>query len=240
MGRLRIRTVACQGPRFRLRSSRCLSRNFAARTISSRPLRTRSITRCSCGRRSAFPTAWNSRPTTLGQRCSPIRPATVKTSAGGAAARRGSRIRTDLFVERSVATYNDPNLLNLAYTYKLPFGQKMHWGSSWKGVTNVVLGGWETTGIWTFDTGQPLPITWPAQPHGPQNLVAGFVSVHGVGPRATQNLRMRRVVVRDVLGPARRIHTQRSGTVWLITNPRSAAGCTCALSARPEVTERVG
>jgi hypothetical protein len=80
-----------------------------------------------------------------------------------------------LFVERSVATYNDPNLLNLDYTYKLPFGQKMHWGSSWKGVTNVLLGGWETTGIWTFDTGQPLPLTWnscgtPIPTYGCQHL----------------------------------------------------------------------
>ncbi|MGO8790963.1 MAG: carboxypeptidase regulatory-like domain-containing protein [Terriglobia bacterium] len=81
----------------------------------------------------------------------------------------------DLFVERSVATYNDPNLLNLAYTYKLPFGQKMHWGSSWKGVTDVLLGGWETTGIWTFDTGQPIPLTWnscgtPIPTYGCQHL----------------------------------------------------------------------
>jgi len=56
--------------------------------------------------------------------------------------------------------YNDPNLLNIAYTYKLPFGQGMHWGGSSKGVTNAFLGGWETAGIWVFDTGQPLPISW--------------------------------------------------------------------------------
>jgi hypothetical protein len=56
--------------------------------------------------------------------------------------------------------YNDPNLLNIAYTYKLPFGQGMNWGSSWKGAVNAVLGGWEQTGILIFDTGQPIPISW--------------------------------------------------------------------------------
>jgi len=56
--------------------------------------------------------------------------------------------------------YNDPQILNIAYTYKLPVGQGMHWGAGWKGVTNQVLGGWETAGIWVFDTGQPLPISW--------------------------------------------------------------------------------
>jgi hypothetical protein len=81
----------------------------------------------------------------------------------------------DLFLERSIATYNDPHLLTLAYTYALPFGRGKAWGSNWKGITDAILGGWETTGIWTFDTGQPLPITWascgtPIPTYGCQHL----------------------------------------------------------------------
>jgi hypothetical protein len=102
----------------------------------------------------------------------PCNGANVCWRGGGTPALRDPN---ELFVERSVATYNDPNYINLAYTYRLPFGQKMQWGSSWKGVTNVVLGGWETTGIWTFDTGQPLPLTWnscgtPIPSYGCQHL----------------------------------------------------------------------
>lgn len=81
----------------------------------------------------------------------------------------------NLFLERSIATYNDPRLLNVAYTYDLPFGRGREWGSSWHGITDAILGGWETTGIWTFDTGQPLPLTWascgtPIPTYGCQHL----------------------------------------------------------------------
>jgi hypothetical protein len=64
------------------------------------------------------------------------------------------------YLDRSVSQFNDPHVLNLSYIYQLPFGQGKHWGSSWNGPVNAVLGGWETTGIWTFDTGMPFTIGW--------------------------------------------------------------------------------
>ncbi|MGH9325877.1 MAG: TonB-dependent receptor domain-containing protein [Terriglobia bacterium] len=66
----------------------------------------------------------------------------------------------DLALEYGLSSYNDPQIFNLAYTYALPFGQGRRWGSSWKTPVDTILGGWETTGIWTFDTGEPLPISW--------------------------------------------------------------------------------
>jgi len=58
-----------------------------------------------------------------------------------------------------------------------------------------------------------------AQPHRPQNLIAGLVQVHRVGPRAFQNLRMCRVVVRHVFRPARHIHAQRCGMMLVHDQP---------------------
>ncbi|MGH9328240.1 MAG: carboxypeptidase regulatory-like domain-containing protein [Terriglobia bacterium] len=66
----------------------------------------------------------------------------------------------NLELSHGLSDYDDPNIINVAYTYTLPFGQGRHWGSSWKGPVNAVLGGWETSGIWIFDTGNPLPISW--------------------------------------------------------------------------------
>jgi hypothetical protein len=59
-----------------------------------------------------------------------------------------------------VSEFNMPQVLNLSYVYHLPFGKTGEWGRSWNAVTSGVLGGWETTGIWVFTTGQPLPASW--------------------------------------------------------------------------------
>jgi hypothetical protein len=66
---------------------------------------------------------------------------------------------SDLELDRGLSEYNMPQVFHLSYIYKLPFGQRMHWGSHWNGVLNAFLGGWETTGIWTFTTGQPLSLS---------------------------------------------------------------------------------
>jgi hypothetical protein len=44
----------------------------------------------------------------------------------------------------------------VVYIYQLPFGRGMKWGTNWNSVLNAVLGGWQTNGIWRFDTGQPI------------------------------------------------------------------------------------
>lgn len=58
--------------------------------------------------------------------------------------------------EYSLSEYQVPQVLNFAYIYELPFGRKQHWGRSWSGPLNVILGGWQTQGFWRFDDGQPL------------------------------------------------------------------------------------
>ncbi|MBM3727030.1 MAG: TonB-dependent receptor [Acidobacteria bacterium] len=46
-----------------------------------------------------------------------------------------------------------------SYQYELPFGQGRRFGSSMKGVANVVLGGWSVGGITTLASGQPQGLT---------------------------------------------------------------------------------
>jgi hypothetical protein len=60
----------------------------------------------------------------------------------------------------SQSEFNVPQILNLSYVYHLPVGRGMHWGSGMNRWADGVLGGWETTGIWVFASGQPLSLSW--------------------------------------------------------------------------------
>ena len=67
--------------------------------------------------------------------------------------------------EWSVDGNDQPNIINIAATYELPFGkgrQFMNRG----GVANVVLGGWQISPLLTYSTGTPLQITVPGDPLG--------------------------------------------------------------------------
>jgi len=56
-------------------------------------------------------------------------------------------------------TYFDAaHMLNLVYTYDLPFGQGRKFGSGWHPVANAVLGGWRMGGILALRSGFPLTI----------------------------------------------------------------------------------
>jgi hypothetical protein len=66
----------------------------------------------------------------------------------------------DREIDRGLSEFNLPQSFQLSYVYQLPFGQGKQWGSHWNGVVNAFLGGWETTGIWTIMTGQPIYLSW--------------------------------------------------------------------------------
>ncbi len=65
----------------------------------------------------------------------------------------------NLKIERAVSEYSIPQVLTFGYVYSLPFGRGKHFGSKWNPVVDAVLGGWKTSGIWRFDTGQPVAIS---------------------------------------------------------------------------------
>jgi hypothetical protein len=67
--------------------------------------------------------------------------------------------------EWSVDGNDQPNVINIAATYELPFGkgrQFMNRG----GVANAVLGGWQISPLLTYSTGTPLQVTVPGDPLG--------------------------------------------------------------------------
>jgi len=57
---------------------------------------------------------------------------------------------------RSLSEFNIPQVLQISYTYQLPFGRGKRFGGEISPVLNAIIGGWRTTGIWRFDPGQPL------------------------------------------------------------------------------------
>jgi hypothetical protein len=61
---------------------------------------------------------------------------------------------------RAQAGYNTPHIFQLAYVYELPLGKGKQWASG-GGVATKVLGGWETSGIFSAISGQPFTVTAP-------------------------------------------------------------------------------
>jgi Carboxypeptidase regulatory-like domain len=62
----------------------------------------------------------------------------------------------DLELARSVSQYNIPQVFQFSYDYQLPFGRGKRFGSGISTVLDAIVGGWQTTGIWRFDDGQPM------------------------------------------------------------------------------------
>ena len=74
----------------------------------------------------------------------------------------------NLKLARSVSQYNIPQVFQFSYDYQLPFGRGQHFGAKMNPVLDAIVGGWQTTGIWRFDDGQPMiwstfgNYSWPA------------------------------------------------------------------------------
>jgi hypothetical protein len=64
----------------------------------------------------------------------------------------------NLKLERSLSEWDIPQVFQFAYVWQLPFGRGKKVGAKWNPVLNAILGGWQTTGMWRFDDGQPINI----------------------------------------------------------------------------------
>lgn len=59
---------------------------------------------------------------------------------------------------RSVSDFDTTHQINSNWVYDLPFGEGRHWGSSWHGFANALLGGWTLTGIYRWTSGYPFTV----------------------------------------------------------------------------------
>jgi hypothetical protein len=65
----------------------------------------------------------------------------------------------DLRGERSYSAHDVPQRLVLTGAYELPFGTRRRWGSNWNKPMDLILGGWEISGMMIGQSGMPLHIT---------------------------------------------------------------------------------
>ncbi len=85
----------------------------------------------------------------------------VGAASGGALSTTNSRTPTDVHnfsLDRARSDFDNRQVLVLNALYELPFGRGKKWGANWSGVLNQILGGWTTTGIYIFQSGEPFSL----------------------------------------------------------------------------------
>jgi hypothetical protein len=74
--------------------------------------------------------------------------------------------------ERSLSSFDIPQVLQFSYTYELPIGRGKFIAGHLHPVLNAIVGGWRTNGIWRFNSGRPInPMLYQGQSlptYGPQ------------------------------------------------------------------------
>ncbi|MFZ1129917.1 MAG: TonB-dependent receptor [Terriglobales bacterium] len=87
--------------------------------------------------------------------------------------------------ERSLSTFDIPQVLQFSYTYELPIGRGKLIGGGLNPILNGIVGGWRTNGIWRFNKGRPinpgLYVSQSLPTYGPQrpNLIGTPHRNHG-------------------------------------------------------------
>lgn len=81
---------------------------------------------------------------------------------------------TDTKLEKRLSPDDRPHRATLAGILKLPFGKGRKWGSNWNGVLDAVLGGWQLTAAYQYQSGAPL--LWSNNVYFDPNCKAGDVS----------------------------------------------------------------
>ena len=61
-------------------------------------------------------------------------------------------------LEDRVSPNDRPNRVSVGTSLKLPFGKNQKWGSDWSGAKEAILGGWQMSGTYQYQTG--FPLTW--------------------------------------------------------------------------------
>ena len=61
--------------------------------------------------------------------------------------------------DRGPANYNRTQALTISHVWQLPYGRGRHWGSDLGRAMDLLLGGWNFTGITTVESGLPFTVT---------------------------------------------------------------------------------
>jgi hypothetical protein len=87
----------------------------------------------------------------------------ISTSGGGAGVDVGTfrqpQNGNNLRAERGLAEFDIKHRFVASYIYELPFGQGRRFGNDWKKATDLILGGWQLTGIHVLQSGLGLTAT---------------------------------------------------------------------------------
>jgi hypothetical protein len=62
----------------------------------------------------------------------------------------------NLKADRGSSDFDARQRLVVTYIYELPFGRSKRFGKEWGPVLNTIFGGWEVSGIGTFQSGRPI------------------------------------------------------------------------------------
>jgi len=60
------------------------------------------------------------------------------------------------WLERSLSTFDIPHVIQLSYSYDLPFGRGRPFLANMPRWADLIIGGWKTNGIWRIADGRPL------------------------------------------------------------------------------------
>jgi hypothetical protein len=87
----------------------------------------------------------------------------ISTSGGGAGIDTGTfrepQDGNNLKAERGLAEFDIEHRFVASYIYELPFGHGRRWGSQWNSAMDMILGGWQVTGIHVLQSGLGLTAT---------------------------------------------------------------------------------
>jgi hypothetical protein len=65
-------------------------------------------------------------------------------------------IATDLALQKSISSYDQPQVVKVGISYELPVGRGKAFGANWNGIVNGIVGGWKLQFIGDYSSGTPL------------------------------------------------------------------------------------
>src|SRR4029453_10883887 len=65
----------------------------------------------------------------------------------------------DFDAERPLSAHDVAHRVAVSGVWQLPFGRDRRWGSQWNPVADLIIGGWDVSGVFSRQSGMPLAVT---------------------------------------------------------------------------------